>query len=72
MAFLRGKWIVRCVNGHDDEVDGITKNHDCDTCDKKSVDNGTANVVCPNGHASPVGGITESHICPECDLQCRR
>ena len=78
-GFLRGTYVVRCYNGHDDIVEGITRNHDCEHCDAKSVDEGTANVVCPNGHATRVEGITESHTCTQslpnggvCGLQCRR
>ena len=79
VGFLRGTWIVRCPNGHDDQVDDITRNHDCETCDAKSVDGGSANVVCPDGHATHVEGVTESHACsfklPNggiCRKQCRR
>ncbi len=79
-GFLRGTWFVRCGNGHVDQVDGITRNHDCDHdgCGLKSVDGGTAWVVCPNGHATKVSGITESHLCDYrfpngsmCGQQCR-
>lgn len=76
---LRGTWIVRCPNGHDDQVDDITCNHDCEKCDAKAVDGGRAMVVCPAGHATQVTGITESHLCnyrlPNggiCGQQCRR
>jgi hypothetical protein len=78
---LRGTWIVRCKNGHDDQVDGITCNHDCEKngCGLKSVDNGKAMVVCPDGHSSRVEGITEQHRCAHellsggiCGKQCRR
>jgi hypothetical protein len=73
-ACLRGTWKVRCPDGHDDIVEGVTCNHDCEGCGKKAVSGGNARVVCPKGHASPVSGITESHRCPEdnCGLQCRR
>lgn len=78
-GFLHGTWIVRCSKGHDDQVDGITRNHECETCGEKSVDGCTADVVCPDGHASHVGGITESHLCTValraggiCGKQCRR
>jgi hypothetical protein len=69
-GFLRGKFVVRCSDGHDDTVDGITSNHDCEhkdasghECGKKSVDDGKANVVCPKLHATEVSDITESHKC---------
>ena len=79
-GFLRGTFVVRCPNGHDDTVEGITRNHDCEKCDKKSVDEGTAMIVCPDGHATRVEGITEGHLCTEviddaghqCAKQCRR
>lgn len=69
---LMGTWIVRCRNGHDDRVDDITCNHDCDHCDDKSVTDGAANVVCPLGHVSIVGGVTTTHACPTCGRECRR
>jgi hypothetical protein len=69
---LRGTWVVRCPNGHDDIVTGITRNHDCETCGKKAVSDGGALVVCPNGHASGVDGITQHHTCPVCNKECRR
>lgn len=78
-GFLRGTFIVRCPSGHDDQVEGITRNHDCEKCGKKAVDEGTAQVVCPDGHDSRVEGITESHLCTfryasgaMCGKQCRR
>lgn len=78
-GFLRGTWIVRCPNGHDDQVDDITRNHDCEKCGAKAVDGGTANVVCPDGHATRVTGVTESHLCSyplpgggTCGKQARR
>ena len=78
-GFLDGTWIVRCPKGHDDQVDDITRNHDCETCGEKAVDDGNANVVCPDGHATHVGGITRSHLCTFnlpgggiCGKQCRR
>jgi hypothetical protein len=78
-GFLEGTWIVRCRNGHDDQVDGITRNHDCEECPEKSVDGGNANVVCPDGHATHVGGVTRDHLCTHqlsnggiCGKQCRR
>ena len=77
--FLRGTWIVRCKSGHDDRVEGLTRNHDCEKCGEKSVNGGKARVVCPDGHARQVEGITESHLCQEtlasggiCGKQCRR
>ena len=80
IGFLDGTWIVRCRRGHDDQVEDITRNHDCEhDCDEKSVDDGSANVVCPDGHATHVEGITRSHLCtyplPQggvCGKQCRR
>ena|SRR6516164_4947691 len=78
-GFLRGTWIVRCPNGHNDQVEDITRNHDCEKCGAKAVSGGSANVVCPVGHATHVEGITESHICSQrnpdgsmCGRQCRR
>jgi hypothetical protein len=83
-GFLEGTFIVRCRNGHDNQVENITRNHDCDVsgCGAKSVDEGTANVVCPRGHGGPenhVEGVTRQHQCqhPEpsggiCGLPCRR
>jgi hypothetical protein len=76
---LEGTWIVRCPRGHDDQVDDITCNHDCEKCGLKSVDGGTADVVCPDGHATRVGGVTRTHSCTFplpgggiCGKQCRR
>jgi hypothetical protein len=81
IGFLEGTWVVRCSRGHDDTVDGITRNHDCESrgCGQKSVDEGEANVVCPDGHATHVGGVTRTHLCTFplqgggiCGKQCRR
>lgn len=72
MGFLTGTWIVRCPAGHDDRVDDTTRNHDCEKCGRKTVDDGTALVVCPNGHTTPVGGITVQHKCGLCGAECRR
>jgi hypothetical protein len=73
-ACLMGTWIVRCANGHNNEVGGITCNHQCEAggCNLYSVTDGGAMVVCPNGHASGVGGATRSHRCPVDGLECRR
>lgn len=78
-GFLRGTFVVRCGRGHDDIVEGITRNHDCEKCGTQCVDEGTAYVVCPLGHATRVEGITESHNCSfptgngsVCNQQCRR
>jgi hypothetical protein len=69
---LEGTWIVRCPNGHDNEVGGITRNHDCTNCGAQSVSDGGATVVCPNNHTSGVGGVTRHHPCPTCGAECRR
>ena len=37
-TFIEGTFIVRCQNGHDDQVDSVTHNHDCDECGAKAVD----------------------------------
>jgi hypothetical protein len=73
-GYLNGKWVVRCSNGHDDFVDGVTVNHDCSHqgCGAKSVDGGSALVVCPKGDASPVSGVTGGHMCPTHGIECRR
>ena len=73
-ACLKGTWIVRCSNGHDNMVGGITCDHTCDKpgCGLKSVSDGGAMVVCPNGHASGVGGVTRHHKCPVDNVECRR
>jgi hypothetical protein len=78
-GFLVGTFIVRCPNGHDDQVEDITRNHDCEWCGAKAVDGGRARVVCPDGHATHVEGITRQHKCTqplpgggECAKQCRR
>jgi hypothetical protein len=78
-GFLEGTWIVRCQRGHDDQVEDITANHDCEKCGMQSVHDGYANVVCPDGHATHVEGITRSHLCTQplpsggiCGKQCRR
>lgn len=81
-GFLEGTFIVRCPNGHDDQVENITHNHDCEKCGAKAVDDGRANVVCPDGHGGPenhVEAITRQHQCQHpmpgggiCGKQCRR
>ena len=78
-GFLVGTFIVRCPNGHDDQVENITRNHDCEKCGAKAVDGGKAKVVCPDGHATPVEAITRQHKCTqplpgggECAKQCLR
>ena len=80
-GFLEGTYIVRCANGHDDQVEDITRNHDCEHDDDlKSVDDGRANLVCPDGHGdNHVEGITREHTCNHalptggiCGKQCRR
>lgn len=82
MGFLEGTYYVRCKNGHDDKVEDITRNHDCETCGEQSVDGGTAILVCPDGHGgkeNQVQGITRQHQCQAklsgggiCGKQCRR
>ena len=78
-GMLIGTFKVRCPAGHDDIVEGITRNHDCETCDAKSVDSGKAMVVCPIGHATQVALVTRSHRCtfqlPDgsvCGKECKR
>lgn len=88
VGFLDGTFYVRCSRGHDDKVEGITRNHDCEgrvngrKCNEKSVDGGTAIVVCPDGHGGPenrVERITRQHQCQTklpnggiCGKQARR
>jgi len=81
IGFLEGTFIVRCPRGHDDQVEDITRNHDCShgDCGLRSVDDGRATVLCPDGHANHVEGITRQHKCTfplpsggECAKQCRR
>jgi len=70
---LRGNWDVVCPAGHVDRVTGITRNHDCEKCPAKSVDNGNARVKCPHcGMVDPVSGGTEQHLCSKCGNQTRR
>ena len=79
-GFLEGTFIVRCKNGHDDQVDGITANHSCSQGDDDAaVSDGTAKVVCPDNHATQVGGVTRDHACTfplpsggVCGKECRR
>ncbi len=78
-GFLVGTWVVRCENNHDDQVEALTRNHDCEKCGKKSVDGGKAKVVCPDNHATQVEGVTRQHKCDfkldsggECGKQCLR
>ncbi len=71
-GFLEGTWVVQCADGHRDTVGGITRNHNCEKCGKKSVSEGGALVVCPDGHVSGVGAITRNHKCPTCGKECRR
>lgn len=70
---LIGTWVVRCPDGHDEQVTGITQNHTCH-CGKKSVEDGSGVVVCPDGHTrdNGVSGITKKHKCGECGKECRR
>jgi hypothetical protein len=77
---LVGTWWVKCSQGHIDQVDGITCNHDCSQCNfsNKSVDDGTAMVVCPYGHATRVQDHTSSHLCSfvnsngiVCNTECK-
>jgi hypothetical protein len=72
LGFLQGTWIVQCPHGHQDRVDDTTRNHDCEKCGAKAVDDGTAKVVCPVGHVDGVSGVTLQHQCSTCGRQCRR
>jgi hypothetical protein len=73
---LEGQWVVRCQNGHDNTVTGITVNHTCETsgCGLKSVSDGEGWVVCPanRDHCDWVDGVTRQHECETCGTQCRR
>jgi len=73
---LWGTFVVRCFDGHDDEVSGVTETHWCEApgCSLRAVAGGNAMVVCPAGHASGVSGVTRSHMCPVpgCGRECRR
>ena len=70
---LRGSWDVVCPAGHVDRVDAVTRDHDCDKCGSKCVDNGTARVRCPHcGKVDAVGGVTEQHMCSACNKQTRQ
>jgi len=72
---LHGTFWVYCEQCKNvDKVEGITRNHDCETngCDGKPVAGGTAYVVCPNGHwkKNKVQDITRQHECGTCGEQC--
>ena len=70
---LLGTWIIWCPNGHQDEVNDVTDNHDCTVCGNQTVNGGAAIPVCPNGHhVDIVGGVTTSHLCSVCGDECRR
>jgi hypothetical protein len=78
-ACLAGRWKVRCPNGHDDIVDQVTCNHNCDECGAQAFKDGEGNVVCPNGHVNHV--VTgnrdqqdrwiQSLNCAQCNAECR-
>jgi len=69
---LVGSWYVVCQSLHVDRVDGITVNHDCETCGRKSVADGAANVKCPFcGDVDLVGGVTAGHKCSVCGKEVR-
>jgi hypothetical protein len=77
-GFLEGTWKVRCPKGHDDIVENITRNHTCEECGVKAVDDGRAIVLCPDGHENRVEGITRRHLCQyklpngnACGKECR-
>jgi hypothetical protein len=73
---LEGAFIVRCQNGHDNIVNGVTVQHNCETagCGIKSVVDGGAWVVCPvnkNHRPDWCDGVTRQHQCSTCGTQCR-
>jgi hypothetical protein len=71
-GFLRGCWDVVCPQGHVDRVGGITRNHDCESCGTKAVDEGSARVKCGNcGTVDSVNGVTEMHSCSNCRAEVR-
>jgi hypothetical protein len=77
-ACLVGKWRVRCPNGHDDIVDEITCNHNCEKCHALAFNDGEGNIVCPNNHVNHVstgstgerGKWMRSHPCSRCGEEC--
>jgi hypothetical protein len=73
---LMGAFIVRCQNGHDNTVNGVTVTHKCETpgCGLNSVVDGGAFVVCPRDRRHRpdwCDGITKQHECETCGQQCR-
>lgn len=80
-AFLEGVWLVRCPDGHDNMIAGLTRTHQCEAfvapgqrCGRMSVSEGSAFVVCPRNrnHVDVVDGITRQHECECCGAQMRR
>ena len=67
-GWLVGPWFVWCPRCQQcDQVNGITKNHNCSHCGFKSVNSGSAQVRCPIcANHSGVSGITVQHTCPFC------
>jgi len=59
-ACLVGTWVVRCPDGHDNTVNDITCQHECETtlpsgqkCGKQVFDGSWVTVVCPDQGAHP-------------------
>lgn len=65
MGVLVGSWLVVCSQGHVDQVDGMTSQHDCEQGPEKGVvDDGRANVKCSHcGSVESVSGVTSQHTC---------
>lgn len=80
-GFLEGTFYVICPEHKVfDKVEAITRNHDSEKCNHKTVDDGTAYLVCPDGHwrDNKVENITRQHECQWkkpgggiCGKQCR-
>lgn len=77
-ACLRGTWVIRCRNGHDDTVTEGTCQHICenDRCREQVFSGNVVTIVCPAGHANRIdtGDLMESYRCAAqgCGRECRR
>jgi hypothetical protein len=81
MACLCGTWFVRCPNGHVDQVDKVTCQHECEKCGAQAFSGGDVTVVCPNGHDNRLVNTgnrdqtsqwASSLRCRTCGAECRQ
>jgi hypothetical protein len=67
-ACLSGTWFVRCPNGHVDQVDDITCQHECNTCHAQAFSGGNVTVVCPKGHDNPLVNTGSKDQAKQCQF----